>query len=276
MGTVSGRVVVITGAARGIGQALARGFRAEGAVVVALDLSWRDRRDFADELTTDGESMTAEVDITDRDGLEAVRDEVLTRYGTVDVLVNNAALRQRSLYPPSGVVAILDTTDDEWVRMLEVNVIGSLRTTRVFISPMLAQRRGSIINVGSRGTMSRLVGDNVWVGGHPAIRNQPYDASKAALSSLTFYLAEEVRDRNVAVNLILPGATKTTGSEAVVAGRRASGIPAPDLLRPEHVVPLVLHLAVQEASTGESGFAMDSLRWNARNGFGEPGGWRSG
>jgi NAD(P)-dependent dehydrogenase (short-subunit alcohol dehydrogenase family) len=272
---LSGRVVVITGAARGIGQALARAFWAEGARVVALDLSWHDCREFAAALTADGTSMTADVDITDRDGLKETLRKVLARYGTVDVLVNNAALRQRNLYPPTGVVAILDTTDDEWAAMLEVNVMGTLRTTRVFIEPMLAQRRGSIINVGSRGTMTRAVGDNVWVGGHPKVRNQPYDASKAALSSLTFYLAEEVRDRNVAVNLLLPGATRTTGSDAVIAGRRARGIPTHDLLRPEHVVPVALHLARQEGLDGESGFAVDALRWNARNGFGEPDHWRA-
>ena len=79
MSPVSERVVVITGAARGIGQALARGFQTGGATVVALDVDWSDRREFAAEVTADGHSMATQVDITDREGLEAVRDEVLAR-----------------------------------------------------------------------------------------------------------------------------------------------------------------------------------------------------
>ena len=268
MGELSGRVVVVTGAARGIGQACVRGFLDAGAVVAGLDRSW-------DGAAADG-VLALEADITDADALAAARDRVVARFGTVDVLVNNAALRQRDLYPPDGVRDILDTADADWERMLAVNLMGTLKTTRAFIAPMLAQGRGSVVNVGSRGSLVRPVADGVWGGGHPAYRNQPYDASKAALSSLTFYLAEEVRDRNVAVNLLFPGATDTTGSAAIIAGRRAAGIRTPDLLRPEHVVPLALHLAGQEGATGETGLAFDALRWNRAHGLGEPGAWRAG
>lgn len=271
MGDLDGRTAVITGAARGIGRACALGFLDAGAAVVALDRSWEGAD--ADELTASGRAMTAEVDITDTDALVALREAVLERFETVDVLVNNAALRQRTLFPPYGVAPILTSTDADWQRMLDVNLFGTLRTTRVFIDPMRRQGRGSVVNVGSRGSIARPVSDGVWQGGHPTLRNQPYDASKAALASLTFYLAEEVRAEGVAVNLLFPGATNTTGSADVVEGRRANGIAVPVLLRPEHVVPLALHLATRTPESGETGLALDSLKWNERNGLDAPAAW---
>jgi NAD(P)-dependent dehydrogenase (short-subunit alcohol dehydrogenase family) len=103
-------------------------------------------------------------------------------------------------------------------------------------------------------------------------RNQPYDASKAALTNLSFYLAEELRPHNVAVNVVFPAGTRTTGSDEMVAGRLAQGQHVGALLRPEHVVPLVLHLAQQDAS-GETGKAFDAVAWNAANGHGARAAW---
>jgi NAD(P)-dependent dehydrogenase (short-subunit alcohol dehydrogenase family) len=276
MGELSDRVVVVTGAARGIGQACVRGFLAAGAAVAALDRRWDGSEEFADELTATDRAVVTEADITETAAIEAAAAVVLDRFGAVDVLVNNAALRQRDLFPPDGVSSILASADADWERMLQVNLIGTLRVTRAFIRPMLAQGRGSVINVGSRGSLTRQVADGVWAGGHPGYRNQPYDASKAALASLTFYLAEEVRAHNIAVNLLFPGATNTTGSAEIVAGRRAAGIRTPDLLKPEHVVPLAVHLAQQDAATGETGLAVDALQWNRDHGRGAPAAWRAG
>jgi NAD(P)-dependent dehydrogenase (short-subunit alcohol dehydrogenase family) len=269
---LAGKVAVVTGAARGIGRACAEGLRQEGAIVVALDRSWAG----SDRLHPGADrppALSLEVDITDGAALAAAREHVVAQFGTVDVLVNNAALRQRDLYPPTGVASVLDTSDADWERMLQVNVIGTLKATRVFIEPMLAQESGSVVNVGSRGSLVRPIGDGVWSGGHPHIRNQPYDASKAALTSLTFYLAAEVRDRNVAVNVLFPGPTMTTGSADILAGRRASGIPTGEFLRADHVVPLALHLAMQRGHGGLTGTAMDALRWNETHGLGAPDAW---
>lgn len=273
MGSFDGEVAVVTGAARGIGRACVEGLLREGATVVGLDRSWSGVGVEPTAAESDRALVTVEVDITDGPALAAVSADVVARFGRVDVLVNNAALRQRDLYPPSGVVSVLDTDDAEWDRMFQVNVLGTLKVTRAFIEPMLAQESGSIVNVGSRGSIVREAGEGVWVGAHPHHRNQPYDASKAALSSLTFYLAAEVRDRNVAVNVLFPGPTMTTGSAAIFAGRRASGISTPDFLRPEHVVPLALHLAGQRGRSGETGTAVDTLRWNEMHGRGTRADW---
>jgi NAD(P)-dependent dehydrogenase (short-subunit alcohol dehydrogenase family) len=145
--------------------------------------------------------------------------------------------------------------------------------TRQFIKPMLAQRRGSIINVSASGSLTNPAGDGRWRGNHPQMLNQPYDASKAALSSMSFYLAEEVKPQNVAVNVIFPGATLTTGSAALAVGRRAIGFEF-TMLKPEHVVPLVLHLAGQDAG-GETGLAYDVVRWNETHGHGAAAAWHA-
>jgi NAD(P)-dependent dehydrogenase (short-subunit alcohol dehydrogenase family) len=118
------------------------------------------------------------------------------------------------------------------------------------------------------------VAEGVWTGRNPAFRNEPYDASKAALTNMSFFLAEELRPHNIAVNVVFPGGTRTTGSDEMVAGRAALGIRVGALLRPEHVVPLVLHLAQQDA-TGETGKAFDAVQWNLEHGFGGPDQWRA-
>jgi 1,1a-dihydroxy-1-hydro-9-fluorenone dehydrogenase len=139
---------------------------------------------------------------------------------------------------------------------------------------MLAQRRGSIVNIASGGAVGVKLADGIWTGRNPAFRNEPYDASKAALTNMSFFLAEELRAHNIAVNAVFPGGTRTTGSDAMVAGRRALGVSVPTLLRPEHVVPLVRHLASQDA-TGETGKAFDAVQWNIDHGLGGADQWRA-
>jgi NAD(P)-dependent dehydrogenase (short-subunit alcohol dehydrogenase family) len=89
---------------------------------------------------------------------------------------------------------------------------------------------------------------------------------------MSFFLADELRSSNVAVNVVFPAATRTTGSDEMVAGRAAFGIRVARLLRPEHVVPLVLYLATQDAR-GETGQAFDAVRWNQTHGYGGPDAW---
>ena len=99
MNRLTGRVAVITGAARGIGRALTEGFLDEGAAVVAIDRSWDGVEELRDEWQGSRSVMAATFDITDRAEVESVAADVLERFGTVDVLVNNVGLRMRDLYP---------------------------------------------------------------------------------------------------------------------------------------------------------------------------------
>jgi NAD(P)-dependent dehydrogenase (short-subunit alcohol dehydrogenase family) len=263
---LDGKAVVITGGARGMGAAYVRGFLAEGAKVVAADLSWDGVEAFRAEVEAAG-GLPLVMDVTDNRAIDATYAAVIERFGTVDVLVNNAGMRQRDLYPPHGRVTTLETSDMDWERMFAVNVFGALKVTRRFIQPMLERRRGSIINVCSSGILAHAHG-----GGYTALRpnsrEMPYMASKAALATMCFYLADEVKAQNVAVNLILPGHTRTTGSDEQTRLRAAMGATnAPKMLVPEHVVPLVLYLASQEASQ-ITGKLFDVVQWNLEHGLG--------
>ena len=263
---LDGKVVVVTGGARGMGAAYARGFLAEGAKVVAADLSWNGVEAFRAEVEAAG-GLRLVMDITDNRAVDAAFAAVAERFGTVDVLVNNAGMRQRDLYPPHGRVTTLETSDADWEHMFAVNVFGTLKVTRRFIQPMLERQRGSIITVCSSGILAHAHG-----GGYTALRpnsrEMPYMASKAALATLCFYLADEVKAQNVAVNLILPGHTRTTGSDEQTRLRAAMGVTnAPKMLVPEHVVPLVLYLASQDASQ-VTGKLFDVVQWNIEHGLG--------
>jgi 1,1a-dihydroxy-1-hydro-9-fluorenone dehydrogenase len=257
------RVVVITGAARGMGRAYAHAFLERGARVVGIDRAW-------DAALPDGLTLTT--DVTSTSAIAHAFEQTMAKFGTVDVLINNAAMRQRDLYPPHGAAAVLDTHDTDWQRMFDANVFGVLKVIRQFVQPMLEKRRGSIVIVSSGGSVGQAVEAGVWAGRNPAFRNQPYDASKAALTNMSFSLADELKPHNVAVNVVFPGGTRTTGSDEMVAGRQALGIRVGALLRTEHVVPLVLHLASQDAS-GDTGKAFDAVQWNLSHGHGGADAW---
>jgi NAD(P)-dependent dehydrogenase (short-subunit alcohol dehydrogenase family) len=258
MNRLAGRIAFVTGAARGMGRACTEAYLAEGATVVATDRAWQGVEEFRDRLESSPAALVATLDITSPADVASAGSLVRERLGALDVLLNNAGMRQRELYPPAGAVTVLDSTNHDWEAMLSVNVLGTLNVTRELAPLMVARGRGSIINVGS--------GDN------PSYRNQPYAASKAALASMTRYLAEELRAHNVAVNVLRPSGTMTTGSLETADALRAIGIATGRLLRPEHVVPLALHLATQDAS-GDTGQLLLAARWNEEHGFGAPDEW---
>jgi NAD(P)-dependent dehydrogenase (short-subunit alcohol dehydrogenase family) len=269
---LKGRVVVITGASRGIGRALMQSFLAHGARVVATSRAWAGLGDFREELNRRPDVLTVELDLRNEAQIEASYQATIDRFGTVDVLINNASMRQRDLFPPMGRTTILETTAANWGDMFAVNVLGGLRVTRQFIKPMIAQGRGSIVHVSSTGVVSNAAGAGIWTALRPNSREQPYMASKAALTNLALYLADEVQRFNVAVNVVMPGGTRTTGWEEQEALRRAQGAPGRISLQPEHVAPIMLHLARQDAS-GETGRLFDAVRWNEEHGYGGAEAW---
>src|ERR1700676_2122151 len=100
IGDFRGRVAVVTGGARGMGRAYVEAFLEAGAHVVATDLSWADTLEFKTEIERSGRGLALEFDVTDSPGIAAARDETMKAFGRVDVLINNAAMRQRDLYRP--------------------------------------------------------------------------------------------------------------------------------------------------------------------------------
>jgi NAD(P)-dependent dehydrogenase (short-subunit alcohol dehydrogenase family) len=272
---MNGAVAVVTGAARGIGRALSQGLLAEGAALVAADRGWAGAEDAAREFEASGRALIVSFDLNDAPAIAAARDATLARFGRVDILVNNAALRQRDLFMPTGLSTVFEATDADWDAMYRVIVVGTLTVTRAFVPPMQAAGRGgSIVMIGSAGSLPLAHdGGGTWRAGRIAPRNQPYDAAKAALASMSFSLADELRADGIAVNLVWPGGTMTTGSAAQRDARIAAGVNTGAYLRPEHVVPPALHLARQRGAQAETATAIDAPLWNARHGFGERTAW---
>jgi 1,1a-dihydroxy-1-hydro-9-fluorenone dehydrogenase len=258
---LKGRVVVITGGARGMGRAYTDAFLAAGAKVVATDRSWEG------VTPPKGDLLALDMDVTVEAQIDKAYQATLERFGTVDVLIGNAAMRQRDLFPPTGRVTTLETKDSDWEKSFAVNVFGALKVIRRFIKPMLDKKRGSIVSVVSSGILHHSQG-----GGYAALRpnsrEMPYQSSKAALATMSFYLADEVKDRNVAVNIVVPGHTRTTGFDEQNRARLAmGGRPGPIPVVPEHMVPLVMHLAAQDAQ-GMTGRMFDVMTWNIEHGLG--------
>lgn len=263
------KVVVITGAGRGMGRTYTLGFLEEGARVVATDVDFES--DGSDEVKriveASGHGLVLPMDLTDNAQIAAAYAATMERFGTVDVLLNNAGLRQRNLFPPHGVAKVLDVTDEQWRKMFDVNVFGTLSVIRTFIPPMIERKSGSIINVSTTGTVP------AWH--RPHSREQPYMGAKSALTNLSLYLAYEVREFNIAVNVLFPPHAATTGTKEQDKMRREMnympmGIPS----RPEAVVPLAMFLAEQDAS-GVTGQYLSAQDWNLLHGLGGPEAWQA-
>ena len=260
-----------------MGREYVRGFLHEGAKVIATDLSWAptgvssDDTAFLDAIQGNENVLAEVMDITIDSHVRRVYQAALDRFGTVDVIVNNAGLRQRDLYPPHGSVTTLETAVGDWQKMFDTHVFGTLRVLKQFTLPMLEKRRGSIINVSSGG----------YNASRPDSREMPYQAAKGALVTLTLYLAHELKPHNIAANVLLPGHTRSTGSDEQEVLRReiraraaTPGAPVVRSLRlnPDHVVPLALFLAAQDAS-GVTGHVIGALQWNEAHGFGGTDRW---
>lgn len=256
------RVVVVTGGARGIGRAFVEAFMSKGAKVAVLDLSW-ETDEFTRDLNSRPDALQLTADVTDEDQVDNALRTVLATFGTIDVLINNAAMLARRT--PLAGSSVLDTQKADWEQMFAVNVFGAVTVTKHFIKPMVEKRRGSVVMVSSpAGTR----------GGRGA---QPYASSKAALTNLSSSLAEELKDFNVAVNVLFPAAARTRGYDEQLHDRMAMGMRFSDQppVRPEAMVPVVLYLAQQDGS-GETGQIFRTLDWNESHGFGGKEAWVSG
>ena len=270
---VEGRVVLITGGARGIGRTMAEGLLDAGAKVAAADKSWEGADEFKAALEKSGRGMAVTMDVSDDAQLDAAVDSVTQRFGGCDVLVNNAALVSETLFAPMGHVATLDTKDEDWERMFRVNVFGVVKAIRRFIRPMLERKRGSIVNVVSSGVLPISQGGG-YFGLRPWTVEMPYQATKAAVTALTFYLGEEVRGQGVAVNAIMPGHTRASWFDTTARAYDNQGMVY--FLRPvvaEHVVPISLFLAAQDGR-GVTGRLYYVPEWNYDHGYGDYAAWQ--
>jgi len=269
---VEGRVVVVTGGARGLGGSMAEGFLKAGAKVVAADKTWAGADQLRDRLESSGRGMAVEMDITDDAQLDSAYAAVIQRFGTTDVLVNNAALVSETLFAPLGHVKTLDTKDSDWEAMFKVNVFGTVKVIRRFIQPMLENKRGSIVNVVSSGVLPVSIGGG-WYGLRPGTVEMPYQATKAAVMALTFYLGEEVWGEGVALNAIMPGHTRASWFDATARAYQDKGqVYFMRPVVPEHVLPIMLFLASQDGQ-GVTGRLYNVPEWNFDHGYGKYAAW---
>lgn len=232
MGRLQGKVAIITGAARGMGAAHARGFVAEGARVVLSDVRPELGSALAAELGD--AALYVEHDVADWNGWQAVAKQALDRFGTTDILVNNAGI-----LGPTTPLADLDPAD--YARICAVNQVGVFLGMKAVLPAMMAAGAGSIVNVSS---ISGIVANY----GAP---NVGYVSSKFAVRGLTKAAAVEYGRYNIRVNSVHPGFIYTpmmveaAGEEG---GDATSMIPLGRIGRDDEVTRLVLFLASDEAS----------------------------
>ena len=191
------KVVLITGAASGMGLAMAKLFTAEGASVVAGDWNGERLDTAVKEITATGGKITGQQgDISDRASAEGLIDLAMSTYGKLDVLVNNAGIMDY-------MAGVGEVTDEIWQRVLAVNLYGPMYTSRRAVQVMLEAGHGSIVNIGSTASLS---------GG---AAGAAYTSSKHALMGLTKNTAWMYAKRGIRCNAVLPGGTNTNIQETM-------------------------------------------------------------
>lgn len=242
---VSGKVAIVTGAGAGIGRACAEAFVAAGLRVAAMDIRPEGVSELEARLGADA-LFPVQVDIADPASCRRALEAVLARFGTVDILVNNAALGMNAAHPRYETVAlqIEDVDEEVFRRFMVTNVCGAFNMSRQVVPSMRTRGWGRIVNIGtSYFTMMR-----------PGFF--PYGPSKAALEAWSLMLARELEGSGITVNVVLPGGPADT---AMVPDRE--GLDRSTLIRPAMMAPPILGLCTI-AADGLTGLRFLAVEWD--------------
>ncbi|MCI3279285.1 SDR family NAD(P)-dependent oxidoreductase [Streptomyces cylindrosporus] len=235
-GGFDGRSVIVTGAGSGIGRAAALAFAAQGARVVIADLNAEGAEKVVAEIEQAGGTAVAAVgDLSEQAVVDAVVRTAVDTFGGVDVLVNNAGIMDR-------MSALADVADDEWERVIRVNLTAPFLLTRAVLPHMLEAGRGAIVNTASE------------AGLRGSAAGAAYTASKHGVVGLTKNLAVMYRKQGIRANAIAPGGTATNITVDADQGAHGPAALGPHfvnvgrLAQPEEQAAAILFLASDAAS----------------------------
>ena len=229
-GHLTGKVAIVTGASRGIGNAIAWELAQQGAKVV---VNYASSSTAADELVAKiteagGEALALQADVSKADQVDALIDQTQKKWGQIDVLVNNAGITRDTL--------LLRMKPEEWQAVIDLNLTGVFLCTRAVSKLMLKQRSGRIINIASvAGQM-----------GNPGQAN--YSAAKAGVIGFTKTVAKELASRGITVNAVAPGFIETDMTRDLKADDILKFIPLSRYGKAEEVAGMVRFLAADPAA----------------------------
>jgi NAD(P)-dependent dehydrogenase (short-subunit alcohol dehydrogenase family) len=234
---LKGKVVIITGARRGMGRSHALAFAKEGAKVVVSDISLEDCQKVVKEIEElGGEAIAIKCDVTKKKEVEEMVKKTIEKWGKIDILVNNAGIAD---FKP-----FLEMKEEDWDRTININLKGYFLVAQAVAKEMVKRKAGVIINIAS------VAMGQVGIG-FPALVH--YCASKGGIVAMTEALALELAPYNIRVNAISPGAIETPMIDPVKADPKMlegllARIPMHRVGKPEEVSNLVLFLASDASS----------------------------
>ena len=231
---LTNRIAIVTGGARGIGRAIAIKFAGEGSAIVVVDIRAEEAAETIKQITNiNSQGLFIPCDVSNSSQVRNMIDQVITKFGKIDILVNNAAIS-----PPENSIA--DITEEEWDKVLAVNLKSVFLCCKAVLPYMKKQKYGKIINVSSLGAVS------------PAPFMADYAAAKSGVVALSRSIALEAASFNICVNALLPGITRTELHDAVIpAGmtkdehfaRAAKMVPMKRVADPAEIADAALFLA---------------------------------
>ncbi|MFH2140590.1 MAG: 3-oxoacyl-ACP reductase FabG [Pseudomonadota bacterium] len=225
--TLQGQIALVTGASRGIGQAIALELGKQGATVIGTATSDKGAQAISEYLAAAGVTGTGlALNVNDTAQIEQVLDTLRKQFGEISILVNNAGITKDNL--------LARMSEEEWDDVLTTNLKSVFRLSRAVLRAMMKARTGRIINISS------VVGSS----GNPGQTN--YSASKAGMVGFSKSLAQEIGSRNITVNCVAPGFIDTDMTQALGEEQRAKlveHVPLKRLGKPEDIAAAVAFLA---------------------------------